>query len=301
MSLPLISVHMPVYNAEPYVGEAVESILAQTCPDFEFIIINDGSTDRSLDILRRHADEDDRIRLVSRPNAGIGRTRNEALNLARGEFFAVMDADDVSLPQRFARQVEFLRSHPDHVAVGTAVLMVDPDGDPIREWIFHADHDEIDRAHMEGHGGALTHPSSMMRREAVVALGGYREELAPAEDYDLFLRLAERGRIANLPEVLFKYRQHSNSAGHKQFERQKRGGETALRDAYQRRGLPPPKDLQVRRGGRISPVEHHRKWAWWALDAGYVATARKHALSALRQAPFSTESWRAMLFAMRGH
>ena len=108
---PLVSVCMPVYNATRYLAEAVESILGQTFRDFEFLITDDGSTDRSLAILKRYAAQDARIRLWSRPNAGYVVRLNEMLHQARGDLIARMDADDVALPERFARQVEFLRSH----------------------------------------------------------------------------------------------------------------------------------------------------------------------------------------------
>lgn len=301
MGTPVVSVHMPVYNAERYVGEAVESILAQTFETFEFIIIDDGSTDGSLEILRRHEEQDKRIRLVSRPNAGVGRTRNEALAMAVGKYFAAMDADDVSSPRRFARQVEYLERTPECVAVGSRVLLIDSDGAPIREWSPFLTHEEIDREHLQGRGGAITHPAAMMRREAVCELGGYRESLQPAEDYDLFLRLGEVGRLANLEDTLLHYRQHPTSFGYADRARQRKAAQTALREAYERRGLA----ISVSGNGAVeqplSLSDHHRKWAWWALQAGNVATARKHALKALRLSPLSGQSWRAMACAVRGH
>ena len=128
MNAPLISVCMPVYNAKRYLGEAVESILSQTFRDFEFLIIDDGSTDRSLAILQRYAAQDARIRLSSEPNAGYVVRLNEMLHQARGDLIARMDADDVALPERFARQVEFLRSHPEVDVVGGAHENIDSKG-----------------------------------------------------------------------------------------------------------------------------------------------------------------------------
>ena len=301
VQVPLVSVHMPVFDTERYLSQAVESILGQTFTDFEFIIINDGSTDGSLAILERYAAQDVRIRLVSRENRGIGPTRNEALSMARGEYFGVMDADDVTMPERFARQVEHLRSTPDCVAVGSRVRLIDPEGAPIREMCSETTHEAIDGAHMAGRGGALAHPASMIRRSVIESLGGYREQCEPAEDYDLFLRLAECGRLANLPEVLLEYRQHLGSAGYARRRRQREGATLALADAHARRGLiltgRPFEDV----GEGPTASDHHRKWAWWALEAGYVATARKHALAALKRAPLSGQSWRTMLCAVRGH
>ena len=128
MSSPSVSVCMPVYNTERYVAEAVESILAQTLGDFEFVIIDDGSTDGSRAILEPYAKQDDRIRLISRPNTGIIGARNEALGLAKGELIAVMDSDDVALPERFEVQVAYLREHPEVVCLGSKVQCIDEAG-----------------------------------------------------------------------------------------------------------------------------------------------------------------------------
>ena len=199
MKAPAISVLMPVYNAELYVAEAVESVLAQTFTDFELITIDDGSTDRSSRILEGYAGLDSRIRLVSRPNTGIVGALNEGASMARGEIIARMDADDVSLPERFAKQFEYLLAHPDCDAAGSRVLLIDPEGAPICEINEERSHEEIDRAHMSRRTGAITHPAAMMRSEALHAVGGYRQECLWAEDFDLFLRMAEIGRLANLP------------------------------------------------------------------------------------------------------
>ena len=291
---------MPVYNAGSYLADAVESILCQTFKDFEFIVIDDGSTDGSLAVLQRFAKHDVRVRLISRENRGITQTRNEALRLARGELVAVMDADDRSLPDRLAKQVDFMESFPDCVAVGARVLLIDPDGAPIREMSCEQTHEQIDTAHMRGLGGAISHPAAMMRRAVVVSVGGYREQFDTAEDFDLFLRLAEHGRVANLPDVLLWYRQHLGSVGYSGRQKQRRAALLALREAHVRRGLVAPKiDSES-----VSPVpsasDHHRKWAWWALRAGNIMTARKHAFAAVRHAPFSSRAWRAVFCAVRG-
>ncbi len=298
---PRVSVHMPVHNSERYLDEAVASIRAQTFEDWELIVINDGSTDGSLAVLERHADTDPRVRLVSRENRGIGVTRNECLSLARGEFFAAMDSDDISHPERLARQVEYLDNHPDCVAVGTRVRLIDPDGAEIRDWSEYVTHEEIDRAHLAGHGGAMTHPASMFRRQMLVDLGGYRSELDPAEDFDLFLRLGEVGKLRNLPEVQFSYRQHPQSAGHARRECQRAGIRRALGEAHERRGLPIPQLSAIEDDRVPTPAEIHRKWTWWALKGRHVDTARKHAWYALRSAPVSSASWRALYCALRGY
>ena len=237
---PLISVCMPVYNAEPYVAEAVESILAQTYRNFEFIIIDDGSTDRSLAILKRYAAQDTRIRLSSSPNAGYLVRLNEMLDEARGDLIARMDADDVAMPERFIRQIDFLDAHPEVVAVGSRVLAIDSDGDPIAEFCTAQDHEEIDRAHLDVQGGFINHPVAMIRTAAIRKIGGYRADYWPGEDVDLWLRLAEIGRLANLPERLLKFRRHLESISYTRHARQHERCQAAAIDAHRRRGLPLP-------------------------------------------------------------
>ncbi|HAS7841575.1 TPA: glycosyltransferase family 2 protein, partial [Vibrio cholerae] len=121
MSSPKISVVMSVYNGEKYLGEAIDSILKQTFSDFEFIIINDGSTDKTLEIIKSYMKKDDRIVLVSRENKGLIVSLNEGLDLAKGQYIARMDADDISIKSRFEKQIEFLDSNPDIGVCGTWV------------------------------------------------------------------------------------------------------------------------------------------------------------------------------------
>jgi len=297
---PRVSVHMPVHNTERYLDEAVASIRSQTFEDWELIAIDDGSTDGSLAVLERHAQADPRLRVVSRANRGIGATRNECLQLARGEFFAAMDSDDVSHPDRLARQVQYLDAHPDCVGVGCRVRLIDSEGAPIRDWSEYVTHDEIDAAHLAGHGGAMTHPASMFRRQTLVELGGYRAD-NPAEDFDLFLRLGELGELHNLPEVHFSYRQHPASEGHAHRQRQHAGALRAIREAHERRGLPVPEAAESEDYRVPSEAEIHRKWVWWALTGRHVDTARKHAWRAMLLAPTSVANWRALYCAIRGH
>jgi len=204
------------------------------------------------------------------------------------------------LPERFERQVAYFRAHDDCVALGSRVLLIDADGAPIREMSEVESHEEIDALHLSGRGGAITHPASMMRRQALVDIGGYREAFETAEDLDVFLRLAERGKVANLPEVLLDYRQHVSSACHTRQVRVQQDNRAVVAEAHSRRGLNTPNSPGNGAHVNQSPAEHHRKWAWWALEAGHVATARKHAWAAVRCSPFSSSGWRAVFCALRG-
>ncbi len=293
-----ISVLLPVYNCERYVGAAVQSILDQTFADFELIIIDDGSTDGSSAILRAFADRDARVRLVARPNTGYVRALNEAAALATGEFLARMDADDVSLPGRFAAQVAYLRAHPDCVLLGTQVIMMDGDGDligPMPDVAFG--HDAIDRALLD-RGWPVVHPSVMMRRAALAQVGGYRAEFCPKEDHDAFLRLAELGRVENLPEPWVHYRRHAGSVSAQSVEAS--GGllQRIVEAAHVRRGHPTAP--VPARTPAPPPPNRPGGWVWIALKGGRVATARKYAWIELRRRPFSSASWHLLYCALRG-
>ena len=255
---------MPVYNAAAYVRQAAASILGQTFADFEFIVIDDGSTDDSRDILAGLAAADPRLRLVSRPNTGYTRALNEALSLARGTYVARMDADDVALPDRLRQQVDYLRAHPEAVLVGSRIMTIDPYGIPLYEPDHCLDHEGIERQLLDGVGWAIVHPAAMMVRQAVADLGGYRPEMEPSEDLDLFLRLAERGRIANLPTVLLHYRQHVKSVNHTRTAAQQAAARRIVAEAYQRRGGTIPADW--RPPVREYPLKKEiDMWAWVAL------------------------------------
>ena len=208
---PAVSLLMSVYNGLPHLGAAVESILGQTFTDFEFVIIDDGSKDGSTEHLRRYADLDPRIVLVSRANKGLIASLNEAAALARAPLLARMDADDVSHPTRFARQVEAFASRPGLIALGTWVRFIDAsgrvtgpgEGSPVGEAA-------VANAFVEG-TGFVAHPTLMMRREAFEAVGGYRAAYLHAEDLDLLYRLSFAGTIDNLPEHLLDYRTHEHN------------------------------------------------------------------------------------------
>lgn len=302
-ALPLISVCMPVYNAEPYVAEAVESILNQTLGDFEFLIVDDGSTDGSLRILEGYAARDPRIHLTSRPNTGYLVALHEMLAIARGEFLARMDADDIALPERFARQVQYLRSCPEVLALGTRILVIDPEGDPIEEQCYVQTHEDIDRSHLEPSlSMGICHPSVMVRTETLRRVGGYRPDYYMAEDSDLWLRLAEIGRLANLPDVLLKYRQHPQSISQARRAEQFAVLARLRADARRRRGLPPaPTAEPVISAETPDEPERWRLLGWTALNSGYSATARKYARRVLARRPLSLDSWRLFCCALRGY
>ena len=296
-----VSVVMSAYNAERYLAEAVESILAQTFTEFEFLIIDDGSTDSTPAILRSYAERDARIRLVVRENIGLVRTLNELIGMARGEFVARMDADDIALPHRFERQVAYLQDHPEVVVVGSRGDCIDPEGAILRQFGTEETHEAIDRAHLAAQGTTMFHPAVMIRSEVLKAIGGYRTEFTLGEDLDLWLRLAEVGRVTNIPEVLLKYRVHASSRGYSHQHRQTAFTNQAIRDACARRGIPEPTLPPTSDAPLRLEADHRMIWAWWALKEGNVAAARRNAMRRVQLRPLSIESWRVLACSLRGY
>ncbi|MBV5328553.1 MAG: glycosyltransferase [Chlorobium sp.] len=297
---PAISVVMSVYNGQKYLPEAVESILAQTCSDFEFIVIDDGSSDSSMQILRNYQKDDTRIIVHHQKNSGLSRALNNGIALARGRYIARMDADDVAALDRLEKQLAFMESNSTVVLSGTGVMRTDPFGIPLFPSPLAYEHDEIDAELLIGNGSALCHPSVIMRTEVVKAVGGYREEFNLAEDLDLFLRLAEMGRVANLSEVLLFWRQHPSSTNHTKRARQVELTREILSQEYARRGLR-YEDLRLVGGAEIPLADWLIQWGWNALSKGFRKEAFFHALSALKQNPFSIMSYKLLACIIRGH
>ena len=165
-----ISVLLPLYNGEAYIREAVESVLAQTWRDFELLILDDGSRDGSLAIVQEIARRDPRVRVIARENRGLTETLNELLTVARGQLIARMDADDVCLPDRFARQVAFLDANPGVVCVGGDIEMIDERGRFLTALTMPEGDEEIQRLAITGHV-PISHPTVMMRAGVLYTMG----------------------------------------------------------------------------------------------------------------------------------
>lgn len=202
----LMSVWRPDVN---HLRAAIASVLAQTFADFELIVVEDPSEVAVAPLLAEFADA--RVHHVVTPGrVPVSTSRNQALALARGEFVAITDADDLYLPQRFAEQVAFLRSHPDTTACGGQVELIDAEGRHLGFREYPREPAAIAAALRRYN--AIAHPTAMVRRAAMVASGGYDVEVSGCEDYDLWSRLARAGhRLANLPDVLTRYRLHPGS------------------------------------------------------------------------------------------
>ncbi|PYN85628.1 MAG: glycosyl transferase [Candidatus Rokuibacteriota bacterium] len=198
MKTPAVSVAMAVFDGAPWVGAAVESLLGQTLADLEVIVIDDGSTDATPEVLA--SIRDPRLRIERRARQGLTRALNRALDLARAPLVARLDADDVALPERLARQRQYLDAHPGVGLLGTGAREVDPSGREVAILRPPVDDAALRRALIRAN--PFVHSSMMMRRTVLDGVGAYDPSFPVAQDYDLWMRMAHVSRLANLPELL---------------------------------------------------------------------------------------------------
>jgi len=210
---PRVSVLMPVFNGGPYLSPAIESVLAQSLRDYEFIVVDDGSTDGSADVIASFAAADSRIRAFRKDNSGISDTLNRGIAEARGDWIARLDADDIMLPRRLERQLAFVLGDSEIVAAGSYYDLIDAAGArcaTLRP--LPRDRHELQRFLDAREPLTFTHPTMIYRRHIAIALGGYRRDYEPCEDIELFARmLAMSGVILIQPEILTLYRVHDGA------------------------------------------------------------------------------------------
>jgi hypothetical protein len=208
MNKPLVSVVMVVCNVDRFLAESIESVLAQTFSDFEFIIVDFGSTDQSKAIISSYAARDSRIRMHEIPNCGLAVARNASCALARGQYIAIADADDVCLPERLLWQIEFMEKHPGVGLLGGAMEWIDAKGR--RLFVNGGPTEDHEIRSALAFRNPFGQNAVMIRRDTFTFVGGYRTVFAQAEDYDLWLRISEHFQCANLKQVVVKYRVHPN-------------------------------------------------------------------------------------------
>lgn len=271
MTSPAVTVLMPVHNAAPYVRAAVDSVLGQSWTDFELVIIDDGSSDESLSILKGIADP--RIRLVEqKPNQGIVRTLNTGITLARGRYIARMDADDIALPGRLEQQLAYLDAHRDVGLCGTQFEKIGDETGP--GWIRFTENDALRVALL--FENPFCHPTVMMRRDILTQHDmRYPSDAPHAEEYALWARLAQLTRFANLPATLLHYRTHAKQVSRVHNEIQCRSIERVIRIQLAALGLPRLTTGQLALhqalGGGFYPLPDYekqfKKWARTLLAA----------------------------------
>ena len=214
---------MGVYNGAKYLNAAIDSILNQTSANLEFIIVNDGSTDQTRKILASY--HDPRLIVVHQENAGLTKSLNRGLALAKGEFIARQDADDISLPDRLQTQVDFLAAHPDIALVGSAVNVINGAGTQLA--VFKSPCDAVGIKLKLQEYNCFWHGSVTFRRSCLELLGGYTEIFATAQDYDLWLRFSEKFQLANLENPLYCYRFNPDAVTFKKIVPQRRMADMA--------------------------------------------------------------------------
>jgi len=246
-----VDVLLPVRNGAPYLRDAIESILAQSFKDFRLLIIDDGSTDETPAIAAAFADHDPRIVLVTSNGTGLIDALNLGIARSTSPLIARMDADDLALPNRFERQIGYLQTHPNVDVVGSWVQPIDLNNQDLgSETRYPTGPDEIRSCLFSGQN-PIANPSILMRRTAIEKVGGYRKPMQTAEDFDLWLRVADIGDLANLPEVLLRYRVHPNQVSAAQRLTQSFAAEFAFISS------------EERRRGNVDPAEQARGSEIW--------------------------------------
>ena len=211
---PLVSVLMPVYQGERFLREAVDSVLAQTFEEFELVIIDDGSTDRSVEIAAEYERADSRVRLIRHAHVGLSRILNVGLGLCLGSWVARMDADDVCCPDRLQAQLQFTVEHPAAVLVGTYAKYIGENGRIVGSYRLGPSTEQELREMMDrGEIVHFIHPTVMMKRALVIEAGGYDPRFGIADDLELYNRLLAKGHLClALPDAKLLYRVHSKSS-----------------------------------------------------------------------------------------
>jgi Glycosyl transferase family 2 len=296
---PLVSVLMPAYNAEAFLTEAVASVLSQTYENLELIVVDDGSEDATANIVA--AIKDPRLKVISRSHEGLSGARNHLLSLARGELLAWMDADDISVRERLARQVEFLQTTPDVSVVGTWAASIDSKG-KVCPMVAHQP--PIEDVAIRGEmlrTNCFVNGSVMFRQRAVRSVR-FHSDLAPAEDYDFWMRMLDWNTVHNLPETLYYYRLHSSSAtGKLGTSRLLTLASTIQESAVTRLIQPPPASSEVletdrrvhfkNRLGQDQRVLTMWTWIWSAVRSRRWRVAAQLFPAFLRQARNTPKAW----------
>jgi len=218
-SNPKVSVVMSVYNAEQFLREAIQSILNQDFNNFEFIIINDGSTDSSIKIIKRFAREDDRIVLIDQENTGLTRSLIRGILISKGELIARQDADDISMPDRLSQQIKYFETIPDIVLLGCNANIINQSGEKVRNAGYIASTDSEIREHLK-YANTFIHTSVMFRKAAYLQAGGYNEQFKFSQDSDLWHRMCHLGKVQNINLPLVQNRVHKGAISENKLEEQ---------------------------------------------------------------------------------
>jgi glycosyltransferase involved in cell wall biosynthesis len=278
--IPLVSVVIPSYNYGRYLPDAIDSVIAQTFTDFEIIVVDDGSTDETPDVVRHYGE---RVIYRRQENVGLAATRNNGCAIARGEYFALLDADDAWFPDKLAKQVEILNRNPDAGLVYGRMALMDGEGRPLPGVKPSQPPGETFAEIVER--GTPPPSTFLIRRRCFEEIKRFDPSLTGMEDLDLALRLAKRYRVVHMPDLLGRYRDHADSLSHQ------RGKMTAGYLRMFEKCLDDTQDPALRRVIRRRMAPYHYRWAKILLRDGETAKARREVREAL--ACFPRFSWSA--------
>jgi glycosyltransferase involved in cell wall biosynthesis len=311
----VVSVVTPVYNGGLYLAECIKSILSQTYSDFEYIIIDDGSSDGTWGVMEEYAGKDRRIILIkNEKNMGQANSMNIGIKNAKGEYIAVMDSDDIAEPDRLKKQVDFLNNNKDYGGCGTLQSYIDKKGDTLS--INEPPKEKGDVTDLMKNSCQLSHSTCMFRHDVLDEVGGYRESFERGQDYDLFLRISEKHRLYNIPEVLLYQRFSLERATISDRKRQMGYSKLALylaeqrhqngQDVLQLGDTEKFKDLKRRIfGSQLLPrwIELSSNYLYWAhrmYHRGPIGYARRLAWKSIRYNPLNVVAWLYMLYLYSG-
>ena len=272
---PKISVVIPVFNGEKYLEEAIESLQRQTFEDFEIIVVDDGSNDKTPSLLEALALKDERIHIVRTEHGGIVKALNAGIECSKSEFVARMDVDDVSFPNRLRQQYEYMVENPDCTALGAKVVMVDPKGRKLCDVNPPPDHDAIVERLKAGDGTAIIHPVAFFRKKDLLRVGCYDNAYRHVEDYELYIRLSKIGKLANLSEVLLSYRQHPASVNNRYAQIQNQLKKEVIQKYFQL------EDTEFGSPNSFGLGELYYRWAYFASTGGTKTTTLRYLLKFL--------------------
>lgn len=290
-----ISVIIPVYNGQQYIKSAIDSILSQTLKNFELIIIDDGSSDGTPEIITKYAKHDSRIIFKSRDNVGMVATMKELEEMAACRYVARMDADDIAMPNRLLMQKKFLDTNPEFVLVGSQIIQIDSKNNKIGRPNLPTSHDEILNGLLlkpDSTPVPIIHPTVMIRRSSLLSVGGYDPSLTASEDRDLWLKLSSIGKLANLPETLLHYRRHFASFTSTRSDESRQLRKQVILNYYYRNNLPLPNLIEDSVGRTQLQWETYLQWSKQSLSSNFYQSSFRYFILALVRQPFSVLAWK---------
>ena len=232
---PILSVLMPVFNSEQFVADAIKSILSQSFRDFEFLILDDASTDRSLEIIKNFEELDPRIKVFqNEKNLGVVESRNKLINLSKGKYIAWIDSDDIAINNRLETQISFLEKHQEIGLVGTDAIIIDENGKETGKWLFETDLQKL-KIELFFHSPFLS--SSVMIRKNCLSQNFYDPRFSVSEDFNLYSKISEHYETANIPEFLVKYRINSKGLSKSNTEKMEQLSVQVIKEHAERLGI----------------------------------------------------------------